>query len=371
MISLDEIRSMVAAQLDWPVADIGDHDDLIKMGLNSIRIMAMAGRWRQGGAGITFAELAASPTVDSWHALLNAAEGNGGADPLASRTEPVVDDAPFPLAPMQHAYWVGRSDGQELGGVAAHLYVEFDGLDIDPARLQRAVSDLVAAHPMLRTRFLPDGTQQTLPEPARPVFSVVDLRGQTGDQTEAALAELRDRKTHQRLEIELGRVIDVTLTRCDGGLCRLHLDVDMLAADAMSYRVLVSDLAELYGGGRRCRRPGTATAAIAPRSAGAAPPGSANGNGGSSGYRTCPAPPNCRPFRVGQAGRPAQSATITGWHQKPSRRWWPAPTNAASPRRWRWPRSSPTPSAAGRRRTDFCSMCRCSTVNRCTRTSTG
>jgi mycobactin phenyloxazoline synthetase len=27
-------------------------------------------------------------------------------------------DAPFPLAPMQHAMWVGRVGDQQLGGVA-------------------------------------------------------------------------------------------------------------------------------------------------------------------------------------------------------------------------------------------------------------
>ena len=160
----------------------------------------------------------------------------------------LAEEAPFPLATMQHAYWIGRSDEQELGGVAAHLYVEFDGKAIDPGRLERAVSDLVAAHPMLRTRFLPDGTQQTMPRPGRPVFAVVDLRGQSSEMVESALTELRDRKTHQRLGIEDGQVIDITLTLYDENRSRLHLDIDMLAGDAMSYRVLVSDLAELYRG---------------------------------------------------------------------------------------------------------------------------
>ncbi|GBE64978.1 putative phenyloxazoline synthase MbtB [Mycobacterium sp. MFM001] len=243
MISREEIRATVAAQLECAAADVADHDDLIQLGLNSIRMMALAGGWRKRGADITFAQLAANPTVESWHGLL--------VDGTATTAEPVPDepvapeDAPFPMATMQHAYWIGRSDEQQLGGVAAHLYVEFDGCAVDPARLEHAVTDLVAAHPMLRTRFLPDGTQQTMPKPGRPVFSVVDLRGQSPDAT---LEQLRDRKTHQRLAIADGQVIDVTLTVCDGDRTRLHLDIDMLAGDAMSYRVLVSDLAELYRG---------------------------------------------------------------------------------------------------------------------------
>lgn len=251
-ISKDEIKATIAAQLGCQPGEVADGDNLIQLGLNSIRMMALAGGWRKRGADITFAQLAAAPTVESWYELLSAGETQSTAPQPAQLpeavTEPAAETAPFPLATMQHAYWIGRSAEQELGGVAAHLYAEFGCGSIDPRRLERAVSDLVAAHPMLRTRFLPDGTQQTMSAPGRAVFAVVDLRGQSSDLVESELAELRDRKTHQRLDIEAGHVIDVTLTLMDENRSRLHLDIDMLAGDAMSYRVLVSDLAELYRG---------------------------------------------------------------------------------------------------------------------------
>ena len=250
-ISRDEIRAAVAAQLGVGTelaAEIADEDDLIQLGLNSMRMMALAGGWRKQGSGITFADLAGSPTIESWHALLGSKEMPSPTTPEGSEPDPALEATPFPLATMQHAYWIGRFDEQELGGVAAHLYVEFDGGPVDPTRLKDAVSQLVAAHPMLRTRFLPDGTQQTMPNPGRPVFSVVDLRGQSSDAAHTALAELRERKTHQRLAIEDGQVLDVTLTLWDQERSRLHLDIDMLAGDALSYRVLASELAESYHG---------------------------------------------------------------------------------------------------------------------------
>src|SRR5574337_1504376 len=140
-----EIRATIAAELGCPAADVGDHDDLIALGLNSICMMALAGGWRRRGADVTFAELAASPTVDSWHRLLRGSQPKMSAPPTDS-TFDVVDAAgetageedPFPLAPMQHAYWIGRSEEQELGGVAAHLYVEFDGSAVDPMQLARS-----------------------------------------------------------------------------------------------------------------------------------------------------------------------------------------------------------------------------------------
>ncbi|MCP9621259.1 amino acid adenylation domain-containing protein [Nocardia otitidiscaviarum] len=174
-----------------------------------------------------------------------------GSSPTAETVDGAVrpdDGSPFPLAPMQHAYWIGRSEGQQLGAVAAHLYVEFDGGDVDPERLERAAELLVARHPMLRTRFLPDGTQQTMERPGRPVWSVTDLRDRDAAEVERVLESLRERKTHQLMAVEDGQVIDIALTLLPGGRTRLHLDVDMLAADAMSYRILVGDLARLYHG---------------------------------------------------------------------------------------------------------------------------
>ncbi|MEV0293172.1 amino acid adenylation domain-containing protein [Nocardia sp. NPDC050710] len=249
-IGKEEIRAAVAGQIGLAAGDIADYDDLIQLGLDSIRTMKLAGGWRKRGSDINFAQLAASPTVAAWHGLLGADETRAQTAPQEPIATPAGADAdtPFPLAAMQHAYWIGRSGEQELGGVAAHLYVEFDGGRIDPVRLERAVTELVTAHPMLRTRFLPDGTQQTMPAPGRPVFSVIDLRAHTPEAAEVALNELRDSKTHQRLAIEDGQVIDITLTLRDEENTRLHLDVDMLAGDAMSYRVLISDLAELYHG---------------------------------------------------------------------------------------------------------------------------
>ncbi|GAB0105418.1 non-ribosomal peptide synthetase [Nocardia sp. JMUB6875] len=254
-IARDEIRTALAGHLGLDPAAIGDHDDLIQLGLDSIRTMKLAGSWRKRGLAVNFAQLAAEPTLDAWHRLLGgssetnhaiAADDSAGTE--ADFAADSDDDAPFALAPMQHAYWIGRSDSQQLGAVAAHLYVEFDGAGVDPERLGAAVEALVQRHPMLRTRFLPDGTQQTLARPGREVWSVTDLRSADAATLDSTLEELRDKRTHQLMAVEEGQVIDVALTLLPEGRTRLHLDVDMLAADAMSYRILVADLARLYHG---------------------------------------------------------------------------------------------------------------------------
>lgn len=241
------IRDDIAALLGIDAATIDDADDLIGVGLDSIRMMRLAGGWRKHGHDISFADLAATPTVAAWAALLTPTSTPDALAPIAwDETDWQGDD--FPLAPMQHAYWVGRTGSTELGGVAAHLYVEFDGANLDAERLAAAAETLAQRHHMLRARFTADGRQIIDPSLRRPALVVDDQRGAAADELATLLADRRSGKSHQVLDVASGEVFDLTLTLLPGGQHRLHFDIDMLAADAMSYRMLLSDLVALYDG---------------------------------------------------------------------------------------------------------------------------
>jgi mycobactin phenyloxazoline synthetase len=242
-----DIRAEVAELLGVSADTVDPSDNLINQGLDSIRMMTLAGRWRRDGIAVDFAALAAEPTIEAW-ALLVSAGGGDEAKPTDVAAAP-APAGPFPLAPMQHAMWVGRHDNQPLGGVAGHLYVEFDGNAIDPDRLRQAVAALALRHPMLRVQFLADGTQQVDGADGRAEFPVTvdDLRDLAVDVVDQRLAELREAKSHQQLD---GQVLELTLSLLPGGKSRLHVDLDMQAADAMSYRTLMADLAALYQGRR-------------------------------------------------------------------------------------------------------------------------
>ena len=237
------IRAEVAELLGVSADDVDPDTDLISQGLDSIRMMSLAGRWRKQGIDVDFASLAAAPSVRAWSGLVaSAAFVEEVAEPAVAHTD---SSAPFPLAPMQHAMWVGREGDQQLGGVAGHLYVEFDGEGVDLRRLERAATALAARHPMLRVEFLPDGTQRIGPAPDPYPVAVVDVSGLTADEVEGHLAATRNAKSHQQLD---GQVFELALSVLPGGKSRLHVDLDMQAADAMSYRTLMSDLAALYRG---------------------------------------------------------------------------------------------------------------------------
>lgn len=246
MLGRADVREIVAAALEIDPASIGDEDDLVGLGMHSMMLMQLSARWRKQGYEVRSSELALQPTVVAWTQLLSA--GRVESPEPAPVPAPRADTAQgeeFPLATMQHAYWVGRRGDQRLGGVAAHLYVEFDGRGLRADRLRRAVERLVRRHEQLRVQFTDNGTQRVLPEPLRPVFATVDLTGEA-DGGRGKLEQIRQDKSHQRMDVEAGQVIDITLTLLPEDAHRVHVDVDMLAGDALSYRRILDDLATLY-----------------------------------------------------------------------------------------------------------------------------
>lgn len=242
----DDIRAQVAELLGADASAIDPEADLVGQGLDSIRMMSLAGRWRKQGIDVDFAALAADPRIAAWQELVGDRDGPAPAEVTAE--DPADAAAPFPLAPMQHAMWVGRDDDVALGGVAGHLYVEFHTAagapSLDPERLADAAAALAVRHPMLRVAFSPDGTQHIRADATVPV-AVQDLRGLDAGAVAQRLEATRAEKSHQQLR---DAVFELTVSLLPDGTARLHVDLDMQAADAMSYRTLMADLAAAYRG---------------------------------------------------------------------------------------------------------------------------
>ncbi|WP_233621494.1 non-ribosomal peptide synthetase [Amycolatopsis sp. WAC 04182] len=238
-MSVEDLHGHVAELLE--LDEIGADDNLIELGMDSITMMRLAGNWRKAGANVKFADLVTTPTLSAWEKLL--ADGTPEPEPAPQST--VDESGTFPLALMQHAYWVGREPGQRLGGVAAHFYHEFDGVGVRPERLEPAVRAVLARHGMLRVVINDDGTQRIAEPGGWPGLRVHDFREAADLSGSDAL---RDRLSHRQMDIGAGEVFDVQLSLLPGGRTRTHVNLDMVAADALSLRVLLADLARAYQG---------------------------------------------------------------------------------------------------------------------------
>ncbi|WP_460696503.1 non-ribosomal peptide synthetase [Nocardia thraciensis] len=244
--SVETLRQAIGALSGLPTEVLTDDVDLFGLGLDSVTVMRISGLMRRAGARVEYRDLLAGPTLRMWWELL---QRNNSDDPPAVAAGAVERDetAPFPLAVMQHAFWVGRADSQRLGGVAAHLYTEFDrddGLDLD--RLDRAVRDLTARHAMLRITIDGAGMQRVTERGHWRGLFIDDLRSLPGDVAARRLADTRDVLSHRRMDVAAGEVFDLRVSLLPGGRARLHLDLDMIAADALSLRTLLADLTTLY-----------------------------------------------------------------------------------------------------------------------------
>lgn len=72
---LGALRVQVADLLQEQPDSIGEHDDLVQhWGMDSIRLMSLAERFRAEGAEVTFVDLAEQPTLAAWAELLENAQ---------------------------------------------------------------------------------------------------------------------------------------------------------------------------------------------------------------------------------------------------------------------------------------------------------
>ncbi|TDT42709.1 dihydroaeruginoic acid synthetase [Streptomyces sp. BK208] len=252
----DALRTGVAELMGVELTAEDDDTDLFLLGLQSIQLMQFTNRLNRAGGRTGFTELARDPRISSWHRLLSgraeaAVPDTGQAAPAATAPAGAPGRGPFPLTPVQQAYWIGRGDDRPLGGVGCHAYLEIDTAGVDADRLERAVRALTRRHPMLRARFGDDGTQTIADVSPWPGLTVHDHTARPRAEADADLAELREWLSHRRLRVAEGEVFDVRLSRLPaaagpGSVDRIHVGVDLLVADVHSIRLLLADLALLY-----------------------------------------------------------------------------------------------------------------------------
>lgn len=249
---LDEILAFVATKINADAKTLSEDTDLFAAGLDSITLMGLVSHWRALGHPVDFATLARAPRASAWARYLSAPLIQPAATPSSidqlTKAKPTKLDAPFPLAPMQYAYWLGRDSKQPLGGVSAHLYTEFQRVDtlLDPERLSQALTRLIARHASLRLKVTTDGQQEYLPIGQATPLQLNDWRHESEQFVSNQLGAWRETFSAQMLDIEAGEVLAIALSLLPDGSSRLHLDVDMMAADAVSYRTLLRELALLY-----------------------------------------------------------------------------------------------------------------------------
>jgi hypothetical protein len=170
------------------------------------------------------------------------------SDPPAIHADPANAHAPFPLTPVQQAYWFGRQGLLPLGEVACHLYEELRLSALDVERFTNAWRRSIARHPMLRAVITPDGEQIVLREVPDFTILFADFSPLPSHDAEIKLEAIRESMSHQRLDPARWPLFDVRATQMSQGDCRVHLSFDALILDGESIGVLLREVFASYGG---------------------------------------------------------------------------------------------------------------------------
>lgn len=231
--------------------NLSDDDNLLSKGLSSIQIMKLMNVAKKIGYRLTFEQLLRTPFLRDWQQyFLNTKQSNDKASIVE-----VDMSKPFELTEVQHAYWVGRYDGQYLGNVGCHGYLEVNVNHIDVNRLGDCWKKLQQVHPMLRSVFTNEGKQYINPvDSIRPLI-VHNYVLASEKEVAYHLENMRDQLSHRLLDIENGQVAELQLSLLPNHKGRLFFDIDLLVADVQSYQIILRDLVALYNRGEQPKAP--------------------------------------------------------------------------------------------------------------------
>ena len=153
---------------------------------------------------------------------------------------------PFPLTDIQKAYWLGKNSSLGLGGVATHIYQEFELKELDIERLNMALQKLIKRHEMLRVIVLQDGQQRILKDVPDYKIQTVMLNIEDSDHIKSYINEVRSEMSHQVIPSDQWPLFEIRASVVGSQYTVLHISFDLLIADAWSFQILLNEIALLY-----------------------------------------------------------------------------------------------------------------------------
>jgi amino acid adenylation domain-containing protein len=229
------------------VRSIGITDDFFMLGGNSLSAVRLVNLIRQRfGHAVSLQNFMEAPTVRELAASL--AEG-GAVSGHAIETlapDPARALEPFPLTPIQLAYWVGRNGVAELSNIGAHAYAEVQIARLDTARFEATLNRMIARHPALRTTVRQDATQQVMATVPTYRVPVDDYRDADEAQRLDGMARTRAAMSHQVFDGGIWPLFDLRISRLSEDAAVVHCSLDALVLDASSAMVLLDEFMAAY-----------------------------------------------------------------------------------------------------------------------------
>ncbi|MER5747007.1 amino acid adenylation domain-containing protein [Streptomyces sp. NPDC002225] len=221
------------------VERVGVHDNFFDLGGDSILSIQVASRARQAGIRLTSRLLFLNQSVAALAEAAGTVEEAAGDGPAEVTGE-------VALTPIQSWFFTEHTVDPDHYGMSAQVEL---APDTDIALLERALAAVVGHHDALRMRYTRRDDGRWVQEyggAATPPLAVRDLSGLAADRREAALHEAAS-AAQRSLDLAGGSLFRGVFFRLGPSLLpRLFLAVHHLVMDAVSWRIVLEDLATAY-----------------------------------------------------------------------------------------------------------------------------
>ncbi|WCS22933.1 amino acid adenylation domain-containing protein [Methylobacterium sp. NMS14P] len=216
-------------------------DSFFERGGDSILALQLVARAREGGLALTPRDVFTHPRLAALAAHLDAVPDS--ATPPAIQVDPAREAGPVPLTPIQRRFLDGPVPNRQHWNQAIVLAPR---APLDPGRLAEALAAVEAAHPALRLRFGQDTHGAWTQECRAPGLEPPLWRRAAVDAPAFAALAAQAQTSLDLAEGPVWRAVHVTLPA--DGTERLLLVAHHLVVDAMSWRILIQDLAVALAG---------------------------------------------------------------------------------------------------------------------------
>ena len=144
------------------------------------------------------------------------------------------------ITDLQTAYLYGRKPEMILGGKGSRAYFSFEVEDVDIARLQKAIKNLVEEQEALRCTFHED-QYANVQESQAIDFTYYDLQILSSKEKDEKLEEIRKDLFERNFNINKGPLICFVATRIDDKKTIVHICHDGLVADGESHQIILKE----------------------------------------------------------------------------------------------------------------------------------